>query len=253
MKCGGLWLCRRQLSQFEEGDAGTLDPIYQDICQPWITFMAKLGKFYLYIRPESETYLRSWGFIFCERSHSALLSGCPSIQQCTTKTASHFLLPSILAEIVSLVSSLAADTTVKTFRKTRWVFTCFHDHHSYLPNAESNKNTELWYFLLPSCMKAVVVLWHSETPQLRLFSSNVDCCFQCKRHFNSFHSLSSLQLMLPLRSALTHQMAATFSLLMLSIILTLQLKFEWLLLSNLLSSLSVQRTNCSQPSWQPAH
>ncbi|XP_042078063.1 KICSTOR complex protein SZT2 isoform X8 [Haplochromis burtoni] len=77
---------RRQLSQFEEGDAGTLDPIYQDICQPWITFMAKLG--------------------------------CPSIQQCTTKTASHFLLPSILAEIVSLVSSLAADTTVKTFRKT---------------------------------------------------------------------------------------------------------------------------------------
>nr|XP_033478677.1 KICSTOR complex protein SZT2 isoform X2 [Epinephelus lanceolatus] len=77
---------RRQVSQLEEGDAGTLHPIYQVTCQPWITFMAKLG--------------------------------CPSIQQCTAETASHFLLPSILAEIVSLVSSLASDTTVKAFEKT---------------------------------------------------------------------------------------------------------------------------------------
>ncbi|XP_030582788.1 KICSTOR complex protein SZT2 isoform X3 [Archocentrus centrarchus] len=76
---------RRQLSQFEEGDAGTLHTIYQDTCQAWMTFMAKLG--------------------------------CPSVQQCTTKIASHFLLPSVLAEIVNLVSSLAADTAVKTFRK----------------------------------------------------------------------------------------------------------------------------------------
>ncbi|XP_054479500.1 KICSTOR complex protein SZT2 [Anoplopoma fimbria] len=77
---------RRQVSQLEEGDAGTLHPVYQHTCQPWITFMAKLG--------------------------------CPSIQQCTAEMASHFLLPSILAEIVSLVSSLASDTTVKAFEKT---------------------------------------------------------------------------------------------------------------------------------------
>ncbi|XP_032381667.1 KICSTOR complex protein SZT2 isoform X2 [Etheostoma spectabile] len=77
---------RRQVSQLEEGDAGTLHPVYQFTCQPWITFMAKLG--------------------------------CPSIQQCTAEMASHFLLPSILAEIVNLVSSLASDTTVKAFEKT---------------------------------------------------------------------------------------------------------------------------------------
>uniref|UniRef100_A0A673A1Y6 SZT2 subunit of KICSTOR complex n=1 Tax=Sphaeramia orbicularis TaxID=375764 RepID=A0A673A1Y6_9TELE len=77
---------KRQVSQLEEGDVGTLHPIYQVTCQAWITFMAKLG--------------------------------CPSIQQCTTEIASHFLLPSILAEIVNLVSSLASDTTVKAFEKT---------------------------------------------------------------------------------------------------------------------------------------
>ncbi|XP_051233683.1 KICSTOR complex protein SZT2 isoform X3 [Dicentrarchus labrax] len=76
---------RRQVSQLEEGDVGTLHPIYQVTCQPWITFMSKLG--------------------------------CPSIQQCTAEIASHFLLPSILAEIVNLVSSLASDTTVKAFEK----------------------------------------------------------------------------------------------------------------------------------------
>ncbi|KAK5906721.1 hypothetical protein CesoFtcFv8_004641 [Champsocephalus esox] len=78
---------RRQVAQLEEGDAGALHPVYQLTCQPWITFMAELG--------------------------------CPSIQQCTADVASHFLLPSILAEIVNLVSSLANDTTVKAFEKTR--------------------------------------------------------------------------------------------------------------------------------------
>ncbi|KAM6921196.1 KICSTOR complex protein SZT2 [Xenentodon cancila] len=77
---------RKQVSQLEEGDVGTLHPVYQDTCQPWIIFMAKLG--------------------------------CPSIQQCTADVASHFLLPSILAEVVSLVSSLANDTAVKAFEKT---------------------------------------------------------------------------------------------------------------------------------------
>ncbi|XP_026201911.1 KICSTOR complex protein SZT2 isoform X2 [Anabas testudineus] len=77
---------RRQVSQLEEGEVGTLHPVYQVTCQPWITFMAKLG--------------------------------CPSIQQCTADIASHFLLPSILAEVISLVNSLAGDTTVKAFERT---------------------------------------------------------------------------------------------------------------------------------------
>ena len=36
------------MSQLEEGDVGTLHPIYQVTCEPWITFMAKLGKYYLF-------------------------------------------------------------------------------------------------------------------------------------------------------------------------------------------------------------
>ncbi|XP_041705364.2 KICSTOR complex protein SZT2-like isoform X2 [Coregonus clupeaformis] len=77
---------RRHVSQLEEGDVGTLHPLYQVTCQPWITFMAKLG--------------------------------CPSIQQCTAEIASQFLLPPILTEIVNLVSSLACDTAVKVFERT---------------------------------------------------------------------------------------------------------------------------------------
>uniref|UniRef100_A0A3P8USC8 SZT2 subunit of KICSTOR complex n=1 Tax=Cynoglossus semilaevis TaxID=244447 RepID=A0A3P8USC8_CYNSE len=77
---------RRQLSPLEEGDAGTLHPVYQVGCQLWITFMAQLG--------------------------------CPSIQQCTAEIASRFLLSSILTEVVNLVSSLANDTTVKVFERT---------------------------------------------------------------------------------------------------------------------------------------
>lgn len=45
--------------------------------------------------------------------------GCPSAQQCTAEIASHFLLPSVLMEIVNLVSFLANDTTVKVFEKQR--------------------------------------------------------------------------------------------------------------------------------------
>ncbi|XP_023809816.1 KICSTOR complex protein SZT2 isoform X3 [Oryzias latipes] len=76
---------RKQASLLEEGDAGFLHPIYQHTCQAWITFMTNLG--------------------------------CPSIQQCTAEMASNFLLPSLLSEIVNLVSSLASDTTVKVFEK----------------------------------------------------------------------------------------------------------------------------------------
>ncbi|KAM9478046.1 KICSTOR complex protein SZT2-like isoform 5-T5 [Salvelinus alpinus] len=77
---------RRHVSQLEEGNVGTLHPLYQVTCQPWITFMAKVG--------------------------------CPSIQQCTAEIASQFLLPPILTEIGNLVTSLASDTTVKVFERT---------------------------------------------------------------------------------------------------------------------------------------
>ncbi|KAM6963146.1 KICSTOR complex protein SZT2 [Aplochiton taeniatus] len=77
---------RRHVSLLEEGDVGTLHPLYQHTCQAWISFMTRLG--------------------------------CPSIQHGTAEFTSLFLLPSILAEIVNLVSSLATDTTVKVFERS---------------------------------------------------------------------------------------------------------------------------------------
>nr|XP_023688560.1 KICSTOR complex protein SZT2 isoform X3 [Paramormyrops kingsleyae] len=74
---------RRHTSQLEEGETGVLHPVYLSTYQPWVTFMARLG--------------------------------CPSIQQCAAEIASCFLLPSLLVEIVNLVSSLASDTVVKVF------------------------------------------------------------------------------------------------------------------------------------------
>lgn len=42
-----LWVslfCRKEISQLEEGDVGTLHPIFQFTCHQWITYMEKLGK-----------------------------------------------------------------------------------------------------------------------------------------------------------------------------------------------------------------
>ncbi|KAK1795813.1 hypothetical protein P4O66_009836 [Electrophorus voltai] len=77
---------RRHVLQLEEGDVGTLHPVYQRVFQPWVIFMAKLG--------------------------------CPSIQHCTAEITSLFLLSSVLTEVVNLVTSLAPDTTVKVFERT---------------------------------------------------------------------------------------------------------------------------------------
>uniref|UniRef100_A0A8B9LKH5 SZT2 subunit of KICSTOR complex n=1 Tax=Astyanax mexicanus TaxID=7994 RepID=A0A8B9LKH5_ASTMX len=76
-------LYRRHVTQLEEGDAGSLHPLYQSAFQPWVIFMARLGRFV-------------------------------SI----TEMSSLFLLPSIVTEAVHLVSSLAPDTTVKIFERT---------------------------------------------------------------------------------------------------------------------------------------
>ncbi|XP_043097535.1 KICSTOR complex protein SZT2-like [Puntigrus tetrazona] len=77
---------RRHAVQLEEGDTGTLQPVYQTTYLPWVTFMNRLG--------------------------------CPSIQHCSAEVSHHFLLPSILTETVNLVGSLAGDTAVKVFERT---------------------------------------------------------------------------------------------------------------------------------------
>ncbi|XP_062853204.1 KICSTOR complex protein SZT2 [Trichomycterus rosablanca] len=77
---------RRHVTQLEEGDVGTLHPVYHASFQPWVLFMSTLG--------------------------------CPSVQHCTAEISSLFLLPSIVTEVVNLVASLAPDTSVKVFERT---------------------------------------------------------------------------------------------------------------------------------------
>uniref|UniRef100_A0A8C0J3F0 SZT2 subunit of KICSTOR complex n=1 Tax=Chelonoidis abingdonii TaxID=106734 RepID=A0A8C0J3F0_CHEAB len=74
----------RQVCQLQEGEVGTMHPLFSQTCQQWMAFMSRLG--------------------------------CPSVQQCSVEIVSRFLLSSILEEVVSLVTALASDTTVKVFQ-----------------------------------------------------------------------------------------------------------------------------------------
>ncbi|KAJ7332849.1 hypothetical protein JRQ81_015029 [Phrynocephalus forsythii] len=76
---------RRRACQLEEGEIGVLHPIFSQICQSWMAFMNRLG--------------------------------CPSVQQCATESVARFLLPSIMLEVMNLVTTLANDTTVRVFEK----------------------------------------------------------------------------------------------------------------------------------------
>ncbi|XP_052521973.1 KICSTOR complex protein SZT2 isoform X3 [Tympanuchus pallidicinctus] len=87
---------RRRTCQLEEGDVGTMHSLFNQTCQQWMAFMNHLG--------------------------------CPSVQQCSAEIVSRFLLSSILVEVVSLVTSLASDTTVKVFEKI-----CCHRSTAFLP------------------------------------------------------------------------------------------------------------------------
>ncbi|KAG8132270.1 hypothetical protein E2320_010139 [Naja naja] len=69
----------------KEGDVGILHPVFSQTCQSWMAFMNRLG--------------------------------CPSVQQCVLESVSRFLLPSIMLQVVNLVTTLASDTTVKVFEK----------------------------------------------------------------------------------------------------------------------------------------
>ncbi|KAM6262726.1 KICSTOR complex protein SZT2 isoform 6-T6 [Porphyrio hochstetteri] len=76
---------RRRACQLEEGEVGSMHPLFNQTCQQWMAFMNHLG--------------------------------CPSVQQCSMEIVSRFLLSSILVEVVNLVTTLASDTTVKVFEK----------------------------------------------------------------------------------------------------------------------------------------
>ncbi|XP_029474648.1 KICSTOR complex protein SZT2 isoform X2 [Rhinatrema bivittatum] len=74
---------RKHASQLEEGDLGTLHPLFSHTCHQWMAFMTQLG--------------------------------CPSVQQCTVEMVSRFLLPALLTDLSNLITSLANDTAVKVF------------------------------------------------------------------------------------------------------------------------------------------
>ncbi|XP_073499754.1 KICSTOR complex protein SZT2 isoform X2 [Phyllobates terribilis] len=76
---------RKRQTQLDEGDVGTLHPLYSHTCLQWMNFMSQLG--------------------------------CPSMQLCSAQTVSRFLLQSVLIELFSIITSLASDTSVRVFEK----------------------------------------------------------------------------------------------------------------------------------------
>uniref|UniRef100_A0A8C5Q215 SZT2 subunit of KICSTOR complex n=1 Tax=Leptobrachium leishanense TaxID=445787 RepID=A0A8C5Q215_9ANUR len=76
---------RKRQMQLEEGDAGSLHPLYSHTCLQWMNFMNQLG--------------------------------CPSVQLSSSSTVSRFLVPSILLELFTIITSLACDTSVRVFEK----------------------------------------------------------------------------------------------------------------------------------------
>ncbi|KAG8431965.1 hypothetical protein GDO86_018743 [Hymenochirus boettgeri] len=76
---------RKRQSQLEEGEVGSLHPVFSHTCIQWMNFMSQLG--------------------------------CPSVQLCSTQIVSRFLLPSVLLELFNIITSLASDTSVRVFEK----------------------------------------------------------------------------------------------------------------------------------------
>lgn len=76
---------RRRTTQLEEGEVGTLQPVFARVTQRWMEFMAQIG--------------------------------CASVSRISTHMVSRFLLPSILSEFTALVTSMAGDTSVRVFEQ----------------------------------------------------------------------------------------------------------------------------------------
>ncbi|XP_045714431.1 KICSTOR complex protein SZT2 isoform X1 [Phyllostomus hastatus] len=76
---------RRRTTQLEEGEVGTLQPVFAHVTQRWMEFMVQIG--------------------------------CASLSRSSTYMVSRFLLPSILSEFTTLVTSMAGDTSVRVFEQ----------------------------------------------------------------------------------------------------------------------------------------
>ncbi|XP_077006090.1 KICSTOR complex protein SZT2 isoform X2 [Tamandua tetradactyla] len=76
---------RRRTTQLEEGEVGTLHPVFARVSQRWMEFMVQIG--------------------------------CTSVSKSSTHMVSRFLLPSILSEFTTLITSMAGDTSVRVFEQ----------------------------------------------------------------------------------------------------------------------------------------
>ncbi|XP_011934510.1 PREDICTED: protein SZT2 isoform X19 [Cercocebus atys] len=76
---------RRRTTQLEEGEVGTLHPVFARAARRWMEFMVQIG--------------------------------CASVSRSSTHMVSRFLLPSILSEFTALVTSMAGDTSVRIFEQ----------------------------------------------------------------------------------------------------------------------------------------
>ncbi|XP_060062042.1 KICSTOR complex protein SZT2 isoform X2 [Erinaceus europaeus] len=76
---------RRRTTQLEEGEVGTLQHVFTHVTQRWMEFMVRIG--------------------------------CASVSKSSTHIVSRFLLPSVLSEFNTLVTSMAGDTTVRVFEQ----------------------------------------------------------------------------------------------------------------------------------------
>ncbi|XP_065379989.1 KICSTOR complex protein SZT2 isoform X18 [Macaca fascicularis] len=76
---------RRRTTQLEEGEVGTLHPVFARVARRWMEFMVQIG--------------------------------CASVSRSSTHMVSRFLLPSILSEFTALVTSMAGDTSVRIFEQ----------------------------------------------------------------------------------------------------------------------------------------
>ncbi|XP_019606635.2 KICSTOR complex protein SZT2 isoform X2 [Rhinolophus sinicus] len=76
---------RRRTMQLEEGEVGTLQPVFAHVIQCWMEFMIQIG--------------------------------CASVSRSSTYVVSRFLLPSVLSEFTNLATSMAGDTSVRVFEQ----------------------------------------------------------------------------------------------------------------------------------------
>ncbi|XP_044883359.1 KICSTOR complex protein SZT2 isoform X6 [Mauremys mutica] len=141
---------RRQVCQLQEGEVGTMHPLFSQTCRQWMAFMSRLG--------------------------------CPSVQQCSVEIVSRFLLSSILEEVVSLVTALASDTTLKVFQQhccpQGATFLPYNPHQSSSPRPAAirhfillGRNFHQWRYKTEQAHKG---LQHFEAVELSLTEKGSD-------------------------------------------------------------------------------